>query len=51
METITVNALALRQLLVALSGPGHYIRELQATRGPLTSIRLQWRFNFGVTGI
>ena len=32
METVTVNAKALRRLLSALMGPPHYIRELQATR-------------------
>lgn len=32
METVTVNAKALRQVLEALNGPGHYIRELQVTR-------------------
>lgn len=32
MEKVTVSADALRQVLNALSGPGHYIRELQATR-------------------
>lgn len=35
METVTVNAKALSALLDALNGPSHYIRELQATRGPL----------------
>ena len=30
--TITVNASALRQVLYALNGPPHLIRELQATR-------------------
>ena len=35
METVTVSAAALRQVLNALNGPGHYIRELQVTRGPL----------------
>ena len=35
METVTVNAYALRELLVALNGPAHLIRELQALRGPL----------------
>lgn len=35
MKTITVNADALRQVLQALVGPGHLIRELQATRGPI----------------
>lgn len=34
MDTVTVNAEALRRLLVALSGPPHYIRELQVTRDP-----------------
>ena len=32
MEQITVNAKALKEVLEALNGPGHYIRELQATR-------------------
>lgn len=32
MEKITVNTEALRQVLQALNGPDHYIRELQATR-------------------
>lgn len=32
METVTVNAKALRRLLSALIGPPHYIHELQATR-------------------
>ena len=32
METVTVNAKALRRLLSTLMGPPHYIRELQATR-------------------
>lgn len=32
MNTIQVNADALRQVLLALSGPGHLIREMQATR-------------------
>lgn len=32
---VTVNAKALQQVLNALVGPGHYIRELQVTRGPL----------------
>lgn len=31
-ELIAVNADALRQVLNALNGPGHYIRELQVTR-------------------
>ncbi len=35
METVTVNADALRQVLKALIGPGHLIRELQVTRGGL----------------
>lgn len=30
--TVTVDGQALRQVLVALTGPGHLIRELQATR-------------------
>ena len=29
---VSVDAKALRQLLEAVSGPGHHIRELQATR-------------------
>lgn len=29
--TVTVDAAALREVLVALTGPGHLIRELQAT--------------------
>ena len=33
MKTIEVNAEALRQVLHALNGPEHYIRELQYTRG------------------
>jgi hypothetical protein len=32
MKTITVDADALRQVLQALIGPSHHIRELQATR-------------------
>ena len=32
METVTVNADALRQILQALNGPPHYIREIQAIR-------------------
>ena len=32
--TVPVNAEALREVLVALNGPGHLIRELQATRAP-----------------
>ena len=32
MEQVTVNAKALKEVLEALNGPGHYIRELQATR-------------------
>lgn len=31
-NAVTVNADALRQVLVALTGPGHLIRELQFTR-------------------
>lgn len=34
-DAVPVNAAALRQLLVALNGGGHLIRELQVTRGPL----------------
>lgn len=33
MDTVTVNAKALREVLLALVGPAHHIRELQATRG------------------
>lgn len=33
METVTVSAKALYQVLSALNGPGHHIRELQALRG------------------
>lgn len=32
LEVVTVNANALRELLVALSGPSHMIRELQMLR-------------------
>ena len=32
MEKVTVSASALREVLVALNGPSHYIRELQVTR-------------------
>lgn len=32
MDKVTVSADALRQVLLALNGPGHYIRELQVTR-------------------
>ena len=32
MEKVTVSASALHQVLIALNGPGHYIRELQVTR-------------------
>ena len=32
MSKVSVDAAALRQILVALNGPGHHIRELQATR-------------------
>lgn len=32
MDKVTVNANALRQVLQALIGPGHLIRELQITR-------------------
>jgi hypothetical protein len=31
-DVITVNSDALREVLVALNGPDHYIRELQVTR-------------------
>ena len=31
---ISVDAAALKQVLVALNGPGHFIRELQHTRTP-----------------
>jgi hypothetical protein len=34
-QTVTVDANALREVLVALNGPGHYIRELKVTRGAL----------------
>lgn len=33
MKTVEVNADALRQVLEALLGPGHLIRELQAIHG------------------
>lgn len=33
METVTVDAKALRQVLQALIGPSHHIAEMQATRG------------------
>ncbi|HWK69999.1 MAG TPA: hypothetical protein VNS29_04075 [Burkholderiaceae bacterium] len=33
METVTVDAKALRSVLAALTGPGHLIRELQVLRG------------------
>jgi hypothetical protein len=33
MDKVTVDAGALRQVLQALTGPGHLIRELQVTRG------------------
>jgi hypothetical protein len=32
MNDVTVDASALRQVLEALNGPDHYIRELQVTR-------------------
>lgn len=36
--TIEVDADALHQVLVALNGPSHYVRELQVTmRGPLST--------------
>jgi hypothetical protein len=35
MEKIIVDRTALVQVLVALNGPGHLIRELQCTRGPI----------------
>lgn len=35
MKTITVSAEPLREILTALSGPGHLFRELQAVRNPL----------------
>ena len=35
MKTVTVNAEALGELLGALTGPAHYVREIQATRGPI----------------
>lgn len=34
MDKILVSADALRRVLIALNGPAHYIRELQATREP-----------------
>lgn len=34
-KKISVDADALYRVLNALNGPGHYIRELQVTRGPL----------------
>jgi len=34
-DVIYVDADALREVLVALNGPGHHIHELQATRGTL----------------
>ena len=33
MENVIVNATALRELLEALNGPDHLIREIQALRG------------------
>lgn len=33
MTTVTVNAAALKQVLQALIGPGHLIRELQCIHG------------------
>ena len=33
MNKVTVSANALRQVLNALNGPGHLIREIQVTRG------------------
>lgn len=33
-QRITVDGKALRQVLEALIGPGHFIRELQALRSP-----------------
>lgn len=35
VKTVTVNAIALRELLIAVNGGAHQIRELQATRGPV----------------
>jgi hypothetical protein len=35
MKKVTVNAKALGEILSALVGPGHLMREIQATRGPL----------------
>lgn len=32
-EKVSVDAKALREVLIALNGPGYYIRELQVTRG------------------
>ena len=41
MKTVTVNAAALKRVLIALNGPAHYIRELQATRNlPLNPIEI-----------
>jgi hypothetical protein len=37
MSTITVDAEALKQILLALNGPGYMIRELQVTRGGATA--------------
>lgn len=34
MEKVTVSADALKEVLTALNGPAHYIRELQALRDP-----------------
>jgi len=33
MKTVLVSADALKQLLQAINGPSHHIRELQLTRG------------------
>lgn len=30
---VSVNAAALREILIAVTGPAHHIRELQVTRG------------------
>lgn len=34
-DRVTVSAQPLAQIINALNGPAHYIRELQVTRGPL----------------
>ena len=47
MDTVTVDADALRQVLQALVGPSHYIRELQAIRslGDSPIDKLIFQFN------